>query len=282
MRFSQASRAGLIIAALVASLMSWWAPSVANAAPDPARSSIKEACNNADFILISARGSGETGVGGTMWSVYTTMADHISRTTNGASKLNLVNVDYPARHVSSAALVAVGSNSYFDGIADGFVKTSQYLQQVQTLSECSHVTVFLGGFSQGAMVMHRIIQAYDPSQLARFHFLSAILVGDGDRVAHDGTHNFGNADPGIQGIGQAFPFLSASKPDPIDINNDTPVFSVCNAGDPVCALSVRIPPWCPSCAGAYTAAAIMRGIAVHTSYDRSAALAQAARAATFR
>nr|WP_179282729.1 cutinase family protein [Rhodococcus sp. 15-1154-1] len=254
-------------------------PVAASSAADPVRKSVSEACKNSDRLLIAARGSGESsGLGPTMSAVYEAM--HAKSSGNGSEKVNAIAVDYPARHVAFVPAVVVGSNIYFDGIADGFVKTTKLLQQVQTLPECESVSVTLGGYSQGAMVMHRIIQAYDAPQLKAFHVSSAVLVGDGDRIGRDpGVTNFGSAPASRSGIGQLAPFVSASNATPFNDEKDISINSVCNLNDPVCAPDWSVPAWCAGgCANAYRSGKLIAAIATHLNYSRSPALGEAARA----
>nr|WP_283164291.1 cutinase family protein [Rhodococcus sp. 06-621-2] len=162
---------------------------------------------------MAARGSGETDsnkLGPTMLAPYKLRAD---KGAASGTRVNVIAVDYPARPVWDIPLALFGNVGYFDGIPDGFTKTVKLLQQVQTLPECESVRVTRGGYSQGAMVMHRVIQAFDAEQLSRLHVRSALLVADGDRNGEDyGTVPCGSAGTTRVGIGQWLPVVAGTNP----------------------------------------------------------------------
>ncbi|WP_307830790.1 cutinase family protein [Rhodococcus sp. KRD162] len=277
---SKNSRRGmraLLVATIAATASVFVYPIAASAAPDPVRTTVSEACKNADHLLIAARGSGESsGLGPTMTAVYNAMAEKGSTDY----KVNAIAVDYPARSVTSIPLVLFGNTGYFDGIPDGITKAVKLLQQVQTLPECESVSVTLGGYSQGAMVMHRLIQLFDAPQLRQFHVSSAVLVGDGDRIGDDsGVVPFGSASRSSLGIGQLLPVVAGSNGTRFNDSKDISINSVCNTNDPVCAPDWSVPTWCKNgCASAWRAARLLVGIGVHQVYPRSTALRDAARA----
>jgi hypothetical protein len=127
------------------------------------------------------------------------------------------------------------------------------------VQQCPTSKVVLAGYSQGAMVVHRNLQALAGSP----NLAAALLVADGDRRPDDPTLNLGTAS-GIpergKGVAQDWPILAhAPALLPTDIGART--ISVCDLGDAVCDYDED---------AEETSA---HAIAVHTSYARTPGLA---------
>ena len=100
------------------------------------------------------------------------------------------------------------------------------------VQQCPTSKVVLAGYSQGAMVVHRNLQALAASP----NLAAVLLVADGDRRPDDPTLNLGTAS-GIpergKGVAQDWPILAhAPAVLPADIGART--ISVCDLGDAVC------------------------------------------------
>lgn len=129
------------------------------------------------------------------------------------------------------------------------------------VQRCPASKVVLAGYSQGAMVVHRNLHALEASP----NLAAVLLVADGDRLPEDPTLNLGTAS-GIpergKGAAQDWPIL-AHAPSPLTPAMGARTISVCDLGDAVCDYN----PDDDDSSVAYA-----RGVAIHTSYARSAGL----------
>ena len=133
--------------------------------------------------------------------------------------------------------------------------------------KCPAQQIVLAGFSQGAMVMHRVLHdlaksttASDRSILARV--AAVILVGDGDQVPYDNEVLDGTAGAGAKGIGHLYPMISHTSNAKFPQSLGVKVQRVCYRHDPGCDVTE----------------AELNPIAfhIHTSYPGGAALLGAA------
>lgn len=207
---------------------------------DPA---IGIACDRGTDVLIAARGSGEeatdnSGAGGPMASAYLSMRDEFAKS---GRNLRIVTVDYPAQDVDTIKLALIGApNNFFASIDEGITLTKQMLEQFRTSPACSGKRVVLGGYSQGAMVMHRIIYKLGPGYLIDHFVDSALFVADGDRwagdtITHFGTANFGSTGAGRVGVGQMEPYMPFAGSPPGSAPPGTHISQICLLNDVVCA-----------------------------------------------
>ncbi|WP_054813757.1 cutinase family protein [Nocardia arizonensis] len=247
------------------------APSASAVDPEPVRSAIEVACR-ADVVFVGARGSGESasaqgGLGPVVWSAYASMAGELA--TRGAT-VNAVAVDYAAVPVETLLSVTRDDSSFFASIADGVVKTGRVLDDFRRAPECQGKRLVLGGYSQGAMVIHRTLQTYALADRPA-GLIAALLVADGDRLPGDGDL-VGGARPETFGIGQLLPAVSGSRPDRDMAGKwGITVTEVCKPRDLVCSPEI----------GEADAGDPMRQIggqaAVHKSYADTALVDGAAR-----
>ncbi|UGT60350.1 cutinase family protein [Nocardia asteroides] len=256
------------------------APAQAAGPPVPVNTMI-QACRTASVVLIAARGSGEGanqnyGLGPTMWSAYSSMYDEIKNHGFNGQELRVVPVIYDAQPVWSLPFVVQGQNAFFRSIAVGIQNTKSLLDDYRSRPECAGKPLILAGYSQGAMVMHRVLN--DSHALRQVNVWTPLLVADGDRVANDRVARWGGADPAKQGIGQYFPAISGSNN--AKSNNPGFIRDVCAPLDVVCSPEFGARPWwCNgACVAAWQAGVLAGQIWVHQQYANSTALDQAARA----
>jgi len=138
-------------------------------------------------------------------------------------------VDYPALDVPVDAGVLDWANYMGSVDAGSSALAKQYADFTQ---QCPGTKVVLAGYSQGAMVVHRNLQAIgaDPNLSA------ALLIADGDRIPDDTTVNIGTASTNPEktgGAAQDWPIL-AHAPAKLPANVGVRTISVCDAGDAVC------------------------------------------------
>lgn len=232
-----------------------------------------------DVLFIGARGTGETasdhsGYGGDVYDVL----KQIEGDTSGQRTFQAVPVDYNS---TSVRTLLTNHDAYFQNIGTGVDWTVNYL--TQQAKNCPDQQIVLAGFSQGAMVMHRVIlqlagTANGSQILSRL--IDAILIGDGDQVPNDNQVRFGSAADNARGVGQAYRNISGTSTAKFPASVGSQVLSVCNRHDIVCGwtdnniTTCLAAPWiCP-----FSVATMIR---IHLSYDGSKPLLQAAkRAAT--
>jgi hypothetical protein len=129
------------------------------------------------------------------------------------------------------------------------------------VQRCPASKVVLAGYSQGAMVVHRNLEALAASP----NLAAVLLVADGDRLPADPTLNLGTAS-GIpergKGAAQDWPIL-AHAPSAMPPAIGARTISVCDLGDAVCDYNPD---------DEETPASYARGVAIHTSYGTTAGL----------
>jgi hypothetical protein len=215
-----------------------------------------------DVHWIGAAGSGEregsdlTAYSGMGRVVYQSLYELSTEMQRDGRTLTAEAVDYPAVPVPDDD-GGVGAWLGFMGSVDTGAAAlgKQYEDFVQ---QCPTSKVVLAGYSQGAMVVHRNLQALAASP----NLAAVLLVADGDRRTDDPTLNLGTVS-GLpkhgKGVAQDWPILAhAPAVLPADIGART--ISVCDLGDAVCD---------PDPDADKTSA---RAVAIHTSYARTPGL----------
>lgn len=263
------------------------APTARAVTPKPVQLTVQQACSSADYVLIGARGSGDSsdgqfgGLGSVVYSAYQYLTDKLAKRN---TSIAAIPVTYPAQEVQSLALTLTGKSYYFDGLAQGVSDIRKSINTFETWPGCKGKQLVLIGYSQGAMVINRVLQ--EPNKNHPVFFSANILIGNGDRHSNDRTIPVGNARANSKGIGFTFPPMSGTKfvpLAPLDIN----AVNVCVDGDIVCAPhlnTVKPPWWCTAllskaCSAFWSVVAgvdLYRQVNLHlTSYAGSSILRQA-------
>ncbi len=197
---------------------------VANATPD---------CP--DVHWMGAAGSGERtdydiaaydGMGRVVYQSYKELEAQLAQE---GRTITAEAVDYPAKDVPADA--GVGDWLSYMGSVDAGTNAlgAQYASFTE---QCPNTKVVLAGYSQGAMVVHRNLQAIG----ANPNLSAALLIADGDRIPDDNTVNIGTASTDPEktgGAAQDWPIL-AHAPAKLPANVGVRTISVCDAGDAVC------------------------------------------------
>ncbi|WP_395692122.1 cutinase family protein [Nocardioides sp.] len=199
----------------------------------------------ANVTILGARGSGEPdtdgdGFGTRIRAVVTAIENDVHR--YDARRINeapLLLADYPALSVSDIrprSLLDIFDNPYFKGLAAGVRSGLAYLRQRAKV--CPYERFVLTGYSQGAMVMHRILYALrgstDAALLSRID--AAMLLADGDRQRNGNTHLEGTPPAGQGGVGIAAFFRQHDRfPNKIRAK----VYDLCHKGDLVCDFNIN-------------------------------------------
>jgi hypothetical protein len=192
----------------------------------------------ATVLFIGARGSGQpaggssddggSGMGPQVYSAY-------QRLVAGLPSVSVdgLAVDYPARPVE---LLVIDPTTYFRSIQDGVTAVKATLRR--QAKACPGQRLVLTGYSQGAMVMHRVLQdllARGTSSTRRVmrRVDGVILLADGDRLRRDGVTGLGSAAPG-RGISYSSSDLLGARGTRLPPRFTARVFSVCASADVVC------------------------------------------------
>jgi hypothetical protein len=232
----------------------------------------------ADVLFLAARGSGESGPGGVRNNpddpdagvggpVHAAYRAFVSALGDGRTVTPPVSVSYPADNVTVLLTHAL-SGAYIRDLDSGVGEARHAL--TERAVRCPNERIVLAGYSQGAMLAHRVLEdaavpgAQPLAASVRARVDAALLIADGDRVAGDTTRTYGTARPSAQGIGTKTAGTGTVRAK-LPAALGALAFSVCNAGDLVCDYHV---PACAVCA--------VYGIHVHLGYTGAPAVTEAA------
>ena len=212
-----------------------------------------------DVHWMGAAGSGErdgaeltanSGMGRVMFQSYRDLQQLLQR---DGRTITAEAVEYPAVPVPADGDL-MGWAGFIGSVDTGTAALgAQYASFTQ---RCPATKVVLAGYSQGAMVVHRNLQALADSP----NLASALLIADGDRLPNDTTINLGSvtAVPGAgKGVAQDWPILAHAPTAPLPPALGVRTVSVCDLGDAVCDYD-------PDAEETSSYA-----IAIHTSYGRA-------------
>lgn len=243
----------------------------------------------AAVYFIGARGSGETGPGSKSgWDtgkdpsgfgpevddVYTQVQNAF-----GSGNVQADPLDYAADSVPSfTQLVNDAAAAYFTDLSAGVTQAMTDLTKQAT--SCPGQEIIVAGYSQGAMVMHRVLHQLDGSAAGRqilSRVAAAALIADGDQVAYDNEVMDGSAWPWAYGVGQVDRAVSGSSAAPFNGSLRSRVIRVCNRGDLVCDFGTAVDEVALKAAlHDLNYMDYLKGITIHTSYPGSKPLQQAA------
>lgn len=192
------------------------------------------------------RGQGLNGLGAEVTHAYSDFVTQIR--SRGITRVRSQTVDYPADDVSVLAHLPDGPSQYFAGLDKGLTNTLDQLRQIKSGFDasgatCSGARIVLMGHSQGAMVMHRALEALAPGGKSANPALldriaGALLIGDGDKMPADVSifNTFTPVTVLSQGIAQnpTFRELSGASGKTLPAAVQPKVYDVCFTGDIVC------------------------------------------------
>jgi Cutinase len=197
-----------------------------------------------DMVLfVGARGSGEKGPGDTGWKptgkdpygiggTVVNAYNEFQLVLPGERTVQVVAVSY---HAYAVQTLLHAPKQYFNDLSAGVNWTLAEL--AKQAKECPYQQIVLAGFSQGAMVMHRVIHSLGGTTSGRAvlaRMTDAILIGDGDEVSSDNEQRYGSAALNARGIGQSLRKASHSSAAKFSTSLKARVLSVCNKHDLVC------------------------------------------------
>jgi hypothetical protein len=204
-----------------------------------------------DVLFVGARGSGETGPGDIGWKATRSdpyglggpvenVRERVTADLGSHRSIQVLSVSYEANGVQT---LLHAPNQYFAGIATGVTWTLGVLGG--QARKCPAQQIVLSGYSQGAMIMHRVIQdlgnSFSGKAILAFsgkailaRVAAAVVAGDGDELPHDNQTRFGTASTDARGIGQSLRTVSHASAKPFSAALTARVLSVCNNHDIVC------------------------------------------------
>lgn len=215
-----------------------------------------------DVVFLGARGSGQAlndqnlNMGSTVYGAFLTYATQVK-----GRRIAGYGVVYPSQAVS-----ALITPYYFSGLSDGVDDTLGTLRR--RAPKCPKERYVLAGYSQGAMVMHRVMFQLEKSKdavlvAAARRIDGFLLIGDGDRVLHQGGKRYGTSEDVLLnfGVSWGFPLVDQGKYKPVAAKVPsayaTRFLSVCDRGDLVCDYGA-------AASGGATTLAL--GVLVHTQH----------------
>lgn len=162
----------------------------------------------------------------------------MAATVASGRTFNDIALNYPAKAVEAQYF---SDGSFFEGIRQGVDEARRVLYTRNT--SCPDELIVLAGFSQGAMVMHRIVQElqkYDAHKVLS-RMAGVLLIADGDRVPRDQVQYYGSQSEQALGIGQRYPHLSSGSDDTkFSVKTGRIVHSICHGEDIICASSSHL------------------------------------------
>jgi cutinase len=202
----------------------------------------------ADVEFIGAAGSGQReadaetdliaddGVGSIVADTYRNLRDDLAE---GAT-VNLRAVEYPARAVPQGADRAAWSE-FLNSVSEGANAAERLI--MDTVEECGEdAKIVVAGYSQGAMAMHRALEALGPTE----QIVAGVLIGDGDKMADDNVRGLPEYDTasseGIAQIAKSAGIDSGATDVLLPEEWSSIIIDACADGDVVCApdsLSLR-------------------------------------------
>jgi Cutinase len=197
----------------------------------------------ADLLFLGARGSSEPGPGTKGWKPTKRDPYGLGRPVNSfysdltgqlaaQRTITVISLRYAA---TSALTLATDRKLYFKNLDNAISAAIGDLKTQATA--CPGQDIMLAGFSQGAIVMHRVLHelASKPADAGIVSRLAAaILIGDGDQVPADNEVRFGTAPLKAHGVGQAFPKVSGASAAKFGSATGAGIASVCDKADLVC------------------------------------------------
>lgn len=239
---------------------------------------VKGTCPAIDYV--AARGSSQGGPGTPSW--HSTLSDPLGmgtqlaqigqKLTSSRSKGTVTqeSIGYLADSIWTAPLKTGGKwpSQYTRDLQQGVALTLDDLRQ--HYSACGTRQRFvLAGYSQGAMVMHRVVITLQSSSVTADNALlkqiaAVVLVADGDRKKGDMVTFTGTASHSSQGIAWEAPSLA--EPSQVNFTKavGARVLSICDKNDIVCDFPVGAPL-------ATIAAHFAIGVPIHTGHYKTAA-----------
>lgn len=156
-----------------------------------------------DVLVLAARGSGEPPGLGTRVKGFIDEFTSILGPRRRAVRHALTSAEYPAHGVETLIKDAISPrNAYFDGLEAGVRSTLEMVKS--EAARCPQAQFVLAGYSQGAMVMHRVMnRLQDSNSVLVARIAGAALLADGDRVRNTRTHTVGTPASNAGGIGIA-------------------------------------------------------------------------------
>jgi hypothetical protein len=146
------------------------------------------------------------------------------------------SVNFPAASAMNVSGIMKPPHPFFQGLNQGVYDSRNILKEAAKATNCPNQWIILAGYSQGAMVMHRLLQgmSQDPGDRSFARVVGTILIADGDQNAYDNTTRMGSALKSATGVAVNFDTFSGASPTKFDSSLKSHIFSVCTQLDIVC------------------------------------------------
>lgn len=193
--------------------------------------------------ILAARGSGQKGPGTPRWSSspddpqgmgsqLATVADRVARALPGTTTKESLG------YLADSVVTGTGHLTFIRDLEQGVSLALDDLRRHYAQCKSRERYVLLG-YSQGAMVLHRVVlmlqRSTSPADHALLNQIRAVfLLADGDRMRGDTTHSSGTAPHGSRGIAWRSPSKSKVIPAKFAGSVGNRVLSVCDKLDIVC------------------------------------------------
>ncbi|HAF73504.1 MAG TPA: hypothetical protein DCL06_12745 [Corynebacterium variabile] len=176
------------------------------------------------------------GVGSIVADTYRNLRDDLAEDAT----VNLRAVEYPARAVPQGADRQAWSG-FLASVSEGADAAERLI--TDTIEECGEdATIVVAGYSQGAMAMHRALEALGPTG----QIVTGVPIGDGDKMADDnvrGLPEYGTvSSEGIAQVAKGVGIRSGATDALLPEEWASVIIDACADGDVVCApdsLSLR-------------------------------------------
>lgn len=150
-----------------------------------------------DVLFVGARGSGEPPSDGDGMGARVAQARDVLAAAVSSRRIGFTHVIYPAHGVPDVLLT--NPRAYFKGLDTGFTNTTDFLKR--RVKTCPSEHYVLAGYSQGAMVMHRVLTWLRTKAIIPAGRLDgALLIADGDRRSDGKEVRRGSAPKSAVGV----------------------------------------------------------------------------------
>ncbi len=196
-------------------------------------------CSHGDIVYIGVRGSGQTsGMGEQTWNYFNQSLRPAAQ--RAGLDARSVHIDYTAAPINQFTPFDIGGyiGSYNVGLQVLESKVRLTLNEFEWAGHgCDNAKIVVSGYSQGALIVHRLLQRQASITGFANHFGGAILFADPDRFRNDGLQK---SIVGLgQGIAQSLPGTGASR-SPLTGRFSTNSYSICAATDLVCDFTTGV------------------------------------------
>jgi hypothetical protein len=188
-----------------------------------------------DVLFYGARGSGQKAADNQGFGPQVAnVRDRVVRGLGGRRDVYAEPVDYDPNSVAVLGKPLIGIYQFVANL--GFGVDLAYSELTLRKVTCPNERIVLAGYSQGAMVMHRVVQrlvnANETGILSRID--GVIMLADGDHNPNDNVTTYGSASAAARGVGFVFSAAARTDTTKLPASMRSRLHSSCTAQDVVC------------------------------------------------